>query len=174
MPNYANGKIYAIRSNITQETYIGGTTQTLHRRMHQHKLKNNVCSSALIINCGDAFIELLELFPCENKNQLMKREAEIIRSMDCVNRSIPGRSARQYYLDNKQEADLRSRQYYVDHREKAINYQKEYYEANKQIYVAKAKVLVKCDCGSEVRRGGLRVHLKSRKHIGWVWGSGRK
>lgn len=43
----------------------------------------------------DHYIELVELFPCYDKDQLEKREGEIIRSLSCVNKNIPRRNIKQ-------------------------------------------------------------------------------
>jgi len=57
--------------------------------------------SGEILQYPDAYIELIENFPCENKEQLNKREGEIIRSMDCVNKRIAGRTMPEYRKDTK-------------------------------------------------------------------------
>jgi hypothetical protein len=44
---YKNGKIYMIKCNITNNIYIGSTTQTLINRLNGHKQNN--CSSYLIL-----------------------------------------------------------------------------------------------------------------------------
>jgi aspartate carbamoyltransferase regulatory subunit len=41
------------------------------------------------MDIGDAYIELIEYFQCDTKEELSKREGEIMRSMDCVNKCIP-------------------------------------------------------------------------------------
>jgi uncharacterized protein (DUF3084 family) len=70
-----------------------------------------------LIKLGDVDIILLENCPCENKEQLHKRERHYIESTNnCVNKFIPSRTDTEYYADN---------------REKKINYSKEYYEKNK-------------------------------------------
>lgn len=84
--DYANGKIYRIVSDKTDVVYIGCTTQPLSKRMANHrssyksyqKGKSALCSSFVILEYGDAKIELIEPFACENKKELMKREREII------------------------------------------------------------------------------------------------
>ena len=35
--DYKNGKIYCIRNNITDDIYVGSTTQTLCKRMAKHR-----------------------------------------------------------------------------------------------------------------------------------------
>ena len=101
---YANGKIYTIRSHQTDKYYIGSTTQPLSKRFYQHKQQienhsrysenyNMAKINGIIYNkkvpmllslkdilChSDAYIELLEEYPCKNKKQLEKREYELIR-----------------------------------------------------------------------------------------------
>ena len=85
---YANGLIYTIRSPNTEKLYIGSTCTTLCKRFYQHKLKCNnyrrggklFLSSFEIIMRGDAYIELLEVYPCATKHELLRREGELIRS----------------------------------------------------------------------------------------------
>lgn len=152
MPDYANAKIYSIRSHLTGEMYIGGTTQSLPKRMYQHKYMHSGCTSALIINCGDSYIELLELFPCDNKMQLGKREGELIRSMDCVNKRVAGRSAKEYYQDNKSYVKEQCKLYYQANKEKISNSAK-----------ARNPPMI-CECGRKILTMGLKQHLKSKLH----------
>ena len=84
---YSNGVIYAIRSFLTNKYYIGSTCMPLYKRFYGHKQAakshnrngKNYISSCKIINYGDAYIELLENYPCNSKNELNKREGELIR-----------------------------------------------------------------------------------------------
>lgn len=92
MCDYQNGKIYAIRSPQTNKIYIGSTTQSLRKRFSLHKCDNynpkrndKVCTSKDIMDFEDAYIELLELFPCNTKEELNKREGELQRFHNCVN-----------------------------------------------------------------------------------------
>ena len=98
MVNYKNSKIYTIRSHHTDKIYIGSTANELRKRLYQHK-KNykyylngryNYVSSFEIVKYDDAYIELYEYYECNNKVELLKREGELIRELDCVNKVIPG------------------------------------------------------------------------------------
>ena len=79
---YMNGKIYSIRSYQTDKIYIGFTTQPLHKRLFKHRngYKNykihskKYTSSFEIIKFDDNYIELIEEYPCVNKNLLHRRE----------------------------------------------------------------------------------------------------
>jgi hypothetical protein len=112
MPNYANAKIYQVISPNHPVPYIGSTTQPLCKRMASHRKKNNSCSSRILIESGDAYIELIEEFPCENKEQLNKREGELIRERECVNHQVAGRTRSQWIIDVEY-----GKRYYDEHRE---------------------------------------------------------
>ena len=120
-PNFANGKIYSIRSHQTEQVYIGSTTQPLSVRFGEHKRKP--CSSREILQHSDAYIEIIENYPCADKNELNRREGNFIRTMDCVNKQIPGRTSAEYHVDNKEHLNEQAKQYREDNKE-TINEQK--------------------------------------------------
>ena len=83
---YHNGKIYKITDGAYRVCYIGSTVQPLCNRMAEHRKDNKrfetglatvVCASFKLLdeygieNCK---IELIEAYPCENKEELRKRE----------------------------------------------------------------------------------------------------
>lgn len=89
------GKLYAIKSNLTDKIYIGCTFQkNLSSRLRQHingynnykKNNKNYTSSYEIIEYGDYYIELIKLSLC-TKDELFKIETNhIIENKDkCVN-----------------------------------------------------------------------------------------
>lgn len=118
--DYSNGKIYTIRSHQTEKYYIGSTTAPLVKRFSQHNCnynKNKHSNIVEIFKHGDAYIELLEDFPCKNKNELNKREGELIRENknNCVNINIPCRTPyeqrKDWYEKNKEECLAKRRVY---------------------------------------------------------------
>ena len=126
---YLNGKIYTIRSHQTDKYYIGSTIQPLHKRLHCHRkdLKYNAgkrLSSFEIIKFDDNYIELLEEYPCENKNQLCRREGELIRQYknNLVNLHIAGRTLNEWTEDNKDNLKEKQHQYYADNKGKCKMY----------------------------------------------------
>lgn len=77
MVNYNKGKIYKIISGQTNIIYIGSTTQQLCRRkaVHVAEIKNNKnTNSREILQYDDSRIILIELFPCNSKDELSARE----------------------------------------------------------------------------------------------------
>ena len=156
MVNYQLGKIYKIVSDKTDKVYVGSTTKkTLAQRMAQHRnnfkrFKQGLCcnvTSFNILELGDAKIILIENFPCNNKDELHKRERYWIEQMECVNKYRPTRNAKEYYEDNKNEISeyrkkyydtnkdtisLKKKQHYEENKTSVLNKNKQYYEKNKE------------------------------------------
>src|SRR5271156_1806126 len=96
---YQNGKIYKIKSSKTEQIYIGSTCNTIehrfdcHMREHRHwdLYHDNFYSSFDILILGDAVIELIELFPCDDMKELEQREEYWINQNinNCVNMRFP-------------------------------------------------------------------------------------
>ena len=129
--DYKNGKIYVIRSHQTDQVYIGSTTQSLAKRFSCHKSNYKInkldISSFEILKYDDAYIELIEEYPCDNKMMLNRREGEIIRQNNCVNKFIAGRTRQEYEEENKDKIREQKKGYYQANKDK----KKEYYQANK-------------------------------------------
>ena len=142
MPDYKQGKIYQIWSPQTDRVYIGSTTQPLHKRLDDHKsnirTNSKICSAVEIIKLGDAKIELIEEYPCENRQQLTRREGQIIRDHKdtSVNVVIPGRTDKEYYEDNREKRAV----WYVANREKRAEQNKVWYVANREKRAEQKKV----------------------------------
>lgn len=182
--DYAKGKIYSIRSHLTDKFYIGSTASPLSKRFYEHKNDNKQfiagkrkggCSSFEILNFGDAYIELLEDYPCENKNQLRKREGEFIRANECVNKKIAGRTDAEYRQDNQDKI----KEYRQDNKETIAEYHVEYYEQNKEKILEnkkeyrhqnkdKIKEKFVCECGGRYTHQHRACHFKSLKHLNFA------
>ena len=144
MPDYQKGKIYCIRSHLTDEVYIGSTTTRLSTRMvgHRTHFKNGMgVSSSEILKHGDAYIELIEEFPCDNKEQLTRREGQVIRATaNCVNKRIAGRSPAERYIDNKEAILAQQEVYKANNKDMISARMKSYYQDNKDALLAKQKI----------------------------------
>lgn len=77
MSNYQKSKIYAIRSPYIDKYAIGSTALSLNKRFYQHNKNKKWTIFSEIIAFGDAYIELIELFPCNSKIELKQREQEL-------------------------------------------------------------------------------------------------
>ena len=126
---YINGKIYIITDIGYNKCYYGSTIQTLAQRMTGHRAdykrylnghKSNVASYKIFDEYGidNCKIELVELYPCGSKCELEKHEGSYIKSNDCMNKKIAGRSYKEYYEDNKDKA----KDYYIDNKDKRKQY----------------------------------------------------
>ena len=98
MPDYSKGKIYKLVSNHTDDIYIGSTCDLLPKRLYQHKHsyesykygKRNYISSFEICKYDDVRILLMKEYPCENKQQLERKEGKYQQKYECVNNRIAG------------------------------------------------------------------------------------
>ena len=142
MPNYSNGKIYSIRFYDDDKLiYIGSTTQTLAERFGGHK-RDIKCSSYQYIQenyNGDfkcCYMELLENYECNNKNELERKEGEIIRKYKAdidyivINKLIAGRDNKQYYQENAEKLKEFQKQYNQENTDKIKEKRKQHYEEN--------------------------------------------
>ena len=177
-PNFQNGKIYSICSQQTDKIYIGSTTQPLNNRFRGHKKKSNPCSSRDIMKFDDVYIQLIEYYPCSNKTELHRREGEIIKISNCVNKYVAGRTVvdykKQYLEDNKEQIKEKMKQYQNTHKEQLKTYKIQYNythkEDIKQYYDTKKKMR-KCSCGVEYNDGKPQhrnIHYSSKFHVKFV------
>ena len=86
MDNYSNGKIYKICSHMTDKIYIGSTKQSLTERFRGHmtdyrrfiRLGWGGTSASDILKYEDSYINLIEDYPCDSKQELEIRERQIL------------------------------------------------------------------------------------------------
>ena len=139
MPDYSKGKIYRVWNNSYTKCYIGSTIQPLNKRFEKHKRSykaflNDKYPMTTVFHLFNEFgaknckIELIENFPCTNKEELLAREGHHQRENECVNKQIAGRTQRQYYEDNKDTIIQQKKEYYSNNLEKVKQQQKEYVE----------------------------------------------
>lgn len=105
MVDYKKGKIYKITGNGL--TYIGSTTEPLNKRLVKHRQyikEGRYCSSSKVLGNGDEKIELIELYPCETKAELIKQE--------------------QYWIDNIENCNDRNAVYTKDYKKIYQNWKK--------------------------------------------------
>jgi len=145
MPDYTKSKIYKIVPTCEYEEgdeYYGSTTRPLSERMNEHRrnYKGKSCywSSQILFdkygieNCK---IELVEEYSCENKEQLIKREGEIMRANKCINKRKEGRTPQEWELANWDKRQKDKKERYLENADK-INENKR----NKRKLVSLAKI----------------------------------
>jgi hypothetical protein len=139
MVNYQLGKVYKIVGNGF--IYVGSTTRPLlckrlagHNgmfRCFQNGILNHYYTSFKCLADENHYIELLELFPCNSKDELHTCERKWIEQLDCVNKHIPLRTDKEYYEDNKEKILKQTSHYRKENKEKIKEYHKQYYFDNK-------------------------------------------
>jgi len=131
---YENGKIYTIRCRYDDNLiYVGSTIEkylSCRLAKHRHTTKGSLYQYVKG-DWNNWYIELYEDYPCNNKQQLLKREGEIIRQIATINKLIAGRNKKQHYQDNRDEILEKSKQYRQDNRDKLLEQKKQYYQENR-------------------------------------------
>jgi hypothetical protein len=156
MPNYQKSKIYKLYSPSQNIIYYGSTCETLAQRLAKHKYSykayNNdntkhYLTSFLVLECEDYKIELVEEYPCNNRQQLEKKEGEYIKANECVNKIIVGRTDKEYNIDNADKKKEYNKKYNIDNADKIkekdklrnqTETRKEYYKLRNQTETRKA------------------------------------
>ena len=147
MNKYQNSSIYKLSSYSQPNLiYVGSTYQTLNKRLKGHKNafnafnrgKGKYCSSFEIIKLGDYHIDLIENFPCENRQQLNCRETYFIKTMNCVNKCVS-------YLTDEERKEAKLK-------------------CNREFKKKYNQITNICDCGQEFVRNYKSMHLKSLFH----------
>ena len=105
--DYKNGKIYQILNNVNDDIYVGSTCQALSNILYEHRSRCKTSHNGKLypvmreIGRDNFYIELIETYTCNNKDELKAREGYYIRERATLNMEIAGRSDKQYYEDNK-------------------------------------------------------------------------
>jgi len=180
MPDYKLGKIYMVYPKVEDpdegDVYYGSTTNTLARRMTHHRTTKR-CSSKLLFDkygVENCFIELVEEYPCETREQLNKKEGEYIRANKCINKIIAGRTQKEYRIDNfdkikelrvgnKDKYKEYNKQHYIKNRDNILEYHKQYRTENVDKINELQRQKSNCPiCNKELAKRSIPYHLKSR------------
>ena len=86
--------------------YVGSTIQTLAVRMGEHRRDYKInkvlgLHREIVKDISEWYIELFELFSCNLKCEVEKREGEIIREIGTLNINIAGRTHKDRYREYK-------------------------------------------------------------------------
>jgi hypothetical protein len=185
MRDYSKGKIYTVRCR-TDDTliYVGSTIETLSKRWGGHKgdskRSNMLLYQAINGDWDNWYIELYELYPCNSREELVRKEGKIIRLMGTLNFVIAGRTLNEYNEDNKEKRAEYFKKYNEDNKEKRAEYLKKYNEDNKEHRIEVCKKWVKnnreyinekrnqkmtCSCGCIINISSKGRHEKRKIHL---------
>lgn len=169
MPDYSKGKIYTIRCrNDETLIYVGSTTQPLSKRWGGHKAKSKIQGNRLIYSTinnewDNWYIELFQEYQCENKEQLEKREGEIIREIGTLNYRIEGRNKKEYQKENKDVINERNKKYQQLNKVEIKEYLKKYQQLNKNEIKEKSKTYYEANKNEIIERNKTYYKVNREK-----------
>lgn len=202
--DYSKSVIYKLccRDPTVEDIYVGSTTN-FRQRKAGHKisccnenLKNYNFYVYRFIRDNNGWenwdMVAIETYPCETKHDLHTRERYYIDLLKpTLNKCIPLRTVKEYYVDNKEQLVQQMKQYYIDNKEQLAQQAKQYYNDNKeqilqqkkqykidnkeqitqqmkQYYIDNKERLnhkTNCECGGRYTTAHKAKHLKSNKHL---------
>ncbi len=173
MVNYNNGKIYKIEDVAGETCYIGSTTKDYlskrmveHRSMYKRWKESGIGNKCAVFNIFDQYdvencrIVLVELCPCDSKDELLKREAYYINTTECVNKNRPMRT--------QEEGVEYHKQYYENNKEKLQFNHTEYYKKHKLYIDTQNAIKHICKCGSTFTKQNYTRHKETAKHQNYI------
>ena len=200
--DYEKGKVYCIRNYKSNDIYVGSSCQPLCKRLSWHKSsinKKNCTNYPLYVKMKELgkecfYIELLENYPCSNKEELRAREGHYIRKMGNLNKRIENRNKKEwtkdnyekvkaskdkYYQENRECVKERSKKHYEENKEAKTEYQRNYHETHKEEINERARKYrikhreqimkhayeqIECECGASFMRQNKLRHERTNKH----------
>ena len=195
--DYSKSLIYKLCCNDfnINDIYIGSTINFINRKSkHKFSCNNennnnyNYKVYRFIRNNGGwdnwDMVLIENNLNVNNKLELHSKERQYIEKLKpSLNCSIPTRTKKEYYEDNKEVLLEKKKEYYNDNKE-IINEkykewyndnkevikqrQKEYRQKNKYVISEKNKIKMTCDCGTVVRKSDFARHKKTKKHIEYL------
>ena len=174
MVNYSNGKIYKIVDFSNQNFYVGSTAQPkLCSRLGEHVSKFNCymrgtnpkyCASMEILINENYKIFLLEIYPCNSKEELNMKEQEHIDKLRCES-MVNKQNA---YI-SKEDMLIKIAKFRKDNQDFVRNRDKGYYQKHKDKRNARKAEKVECpNCKKNVRRGDIARHMKTQTCLDFV------
>ena len=143
--------IYVLKSDSTQNIYIGSTTNCIVKRYKSHlndykrflngKSKKYL-SSYEILKYPDHFIDILEFLTTTDKKEIERVEGYYIRELSniCVNRNVAGRNKKEYRIDNIEKINQYQKLYQSSYQPK-YRLSHSNYQVNYKLKQAKLKIL---------------------------------
>lgn len=175
MEKYQKAKVYAIICRKTGRRYIGSTCEpTLAKRLAKHvssfkewlKTKKSYTTSYDIIKDSDYYIVLLELCPCNSRDEMRLCEQKHIDSCECLNNNKSFQSEeelleyhKQYREQNREQIAEQRKQYRQQKCNEIAEYNKKYKDLHRDEINAKSREKICCpNCQKEMSRNWLSRH----------------
>ena len=161
-------------NTIDDDVYVGSTTEALCKRVWKHKsdVKNSIfLTRPLYVKTKEYgfenfYIELIENYPCEFKEELVAREGYWIRQIGTLNALVAGRTGAEWRQENAEALTNKSQLYYREHHGEQLNKRIEWRDNNKDKkqeehirYREHNSYKVTCDkCGCLIQKKGMTKH----------------
>ena len=177
---YWNSKLYKITNSLNSEIYVGSSSIDLDQRMIKHKCfaKTKPDASKLHTFMNELGVEhfniqLVEDYPCDCKEELFKREGEIIQEIGTLNEKIAGRTraeyGKEYSKNNRNKINKRRNERRKENPEKTKEEYRKYGEQYRERHPEKIKewqtTKVECECGGHYTLSHKAEHMSSKKHL---------
>jgi len=164
------GYIYAIKSKMTNDVYIGSTTCKIAQRKakHYYEYKNPTSnmSAAKILQYEDAYFDVIEQIVFNEKTELTNREGFWIENTpNCINIKIMVRNLYRYRRKERTKILQRNKIYYENNKEKIAQRDKIYRENNKEKKTEQRAKKTTCICGKIITIDHKSRHEKTTKHL---------
>lgn len=161
---FKNSKIYAIKSFKTDQLYIGSTIDKLCKRFSNHKQNKKSgrgCSANQMLDYDDAYIELIENYPCNTYDELLAREKHHIRENKdkCVNLIFNNKPVTKTPITGEVVIDETKKT--ADRKAYDKEYNKKYYENKKK----EVKEITCNKCYGHYNYYSKSKHEKSARHL---------
>jgi predicted GIY-YIG superfamily endonuclease len=182
--DYSNGKLYRLVCD-DGHFYIGSTTTTLCKRLHEHKkasrhqkkVSSRVYKHINTVGWDNVRIVLIEEVQCANKNELCREENKYIekelQNPLCLNtnRSVQNslvakrmavENVRRWRKNNLDYSKAKAKERYKQNKDAIAARQKANREANKEKVAAHKSEKVECDvCNALISRSNLNRHRRN-------------
>lgn len=142
--------MYKLKNTVDADFYVGSTCSSLVKRRGGHKKDAVKRPNAKVythfnnIGWDNVMIELIENFPCNSKDELLKREQELI---DELAPTLNMHKAFGY-----------------DHKV----YNANYHAVNKQAIADRKAIKILCECGVTAGKASIASHKKTKKHFEYI------
>lgn len=163
-------RFYKIWSELGNMVYIGSTEKTLNERFCKHtsgfKTHSLKEASKLLFEAyGVENCQISEIFAvlCETKSIRNALEASYIKhwrerqEFQCVNICLPGRTSKQYRIDNNEFVKKINHEYRQKNKDQITAYRENNRDKMNEKYICQI-------CDGQYTRANKACHIKSKKH----------
>jgi hypothetical protein len=137
---------------------------TKHRYDAQRKTSVSLYHKFKELGADLFYIELIEEYPCNSKQELLAREGYYIRDRGTINKQIAGRSHKQYYQEHKEHYAEQGKQRYETNKDKILAQHKEYAERNKEHIAQKKKEYYETN-KDKIAEYKKQWHVENQAHV---------